>query len=142
MAETDTGKRLALHAQELAGHIAECRVRWQNIREHVVELRALVDEMRKRLSPKSGSYWLKSTAAALPLVLVIAGAATYAMDSRYITTASLELAFAKIRYRELEDKIFELSQIPEKTRTVRTRALLDRYLRELQRIEQQIANEQ
>lgn len=98
----------------------------------------MLEILKQQTSPKSFVYWLRITATALPIITVLALASAYALDQRYVTEADLVQGFKQVRILELEDKIFELQQKPPTELTHRERARLARYLRQYEKLTQQV----
>src|SRR3989304_708372 len=71
-------------------------------------------------------------------LIVLGGAATFAADIRYVqkTEVQQQIKYSVYELRKaiLDDKIYELTQIPEAQRTNEQRAILDRSIRQTQEI--------
>ena len=71
-------------------------------------------------------------------LIVLGGAATFAADIRYVqkTEVQQQIKYSvdELRKAILDDKIYELTQIPEAQRTNEQRAILDRSIRQTQEI--------
>ena len=78
--------------------------------------------------------WLKALAGVIASIAVLAGAFTWAADTRYAQKVDVVIAVQSSADRQrglqVEDKIFEINLIPPDKRSDVQRALLDRYLRE------------
>src|SRR3990172_6279251 len=71
-------------------------------------------------------------------LIVLGGAATFAADIRYAqkgeVATQIKFSVDELRKSMLDDKIYELMQIPEAQRTNEQRAILDRSIRQTQEI--------
>jgi len=71
-------------------------------------------------------------------LIVLGGAATFAADIRYVQKGEVQqqikYSVDELRKAILDDKIYELMQIPEVRRTNEQRAILDRSIRQTQEI--------
>ena len=81
---------------------------------------------------------LKLAASIVTSLVVLGGAATFAADIRYAqkgeVTTQIKFSVDELRKSMLDDKIYELTQIPEAQRTNEQRAILDRSIRQIQEI--------
>ena len=81
---------------------------------------------------------LKLAASIVTSLIVLGGAATFAADIRYVqkTEVQQQIKYSvdELRKAILDDKIYELTQIPEAQRTNEQRAILDRSIRQTQEI--------
>ena len=81
---------------------------------------------------------LKLAASIVTSLIVLGGAATFAADIRYAqkgeVTTQIRFSIDELRKSILDDKIYELTQIPEAQRTNEQRAILDRSIRQTQEI--------
>lgn len=82
-----------------------------------------------------GARAIKWVAGMITSLAVIAGAATWAADTRYAQKAEVQtivqFAVDQSRKTTLEDDIFKLTLIKPEARTDEQRALLDRALRQM-----------
>ena len=71
-------------------------------------------------------------------LIVLGGAATFAADIRYVQKGEVQqqikYSVDELREAILDDKIYELMQIPETQRSNEQRAILDRSIRQTQEI--------
>lgn len=86
----------------------------------------------------NGEFMLKCIkwfAGVITSVAIIGGAVTFAADIRYAqkSEVGVQIRYAtdQLRKTTLEDKIYELTLIKEAERTDAQRALLDRFIRQL-----------
>jgi len=81
---------------------------------------------------------LKLAASIVTSLIVLGGAATFAADIRYVQKGEVQqqikFSVDELRKAILDDKIYELTQIPEAQRTNEQRAILDRSIRQTQEI--------
>jgi len=81
---------------------------------------------------------LKLAAGNVTSLIVLGGAATFAADIPYVqkTEVQQQIKYSvdELRKAILDDKIYELTQIPEAQRTNEQRAILDRSIRQTQEI--------
>ena len=93
--------------------------------------------------------WVKWLAGVVSSLAVLAGAAAWAGDTRWIkieeskqddqrvtqqVLAQVQMSFERMRRQALEDKIYEITLIPASRRTDVQRALLDRTIRQLDQL--------
>jgi hypothetical protein len=82
--------------------------------------------------------WITRIGATVAAVGIIGGAVAWAADTRYAqkteVRAVVQEATDGLRKSTLEDKIFELNLVPPDKRTDVQRALLDRYVREIEEL--------
>src|SRR3990167_30916 len=81
---------------------------------------------------------LKLAASIVTSLIVLGGAATFAADIRYVQKGEVQqqikYSIDELRKSILDDKIYELMQIPETQRSNEQRAILDRSIRQTQEI--------
>ena len=79
--------------------------------------------------------WLKWAASIVTSLAILGGALAFAGDARYVQKGEMRIEIRysvdQLRKQTLEDKIYELTLIPDVKRTNDQRALLDRYIRQL-----------
>lgn len=79
--------------------------------------------------------WLKWAAGLIGSLVILLGAIAWAGDTRYVQKEDFrnEIRYSadQLRKATLEDKIFDLTRIPENRRTNDQRAQLDRYNRQM-----------
>lgn len=81
---------------------------------------------------------LKWAASVVTSLAILGGALAFAGDARYVQKSEMRIEIRysvdQLRKQTLEDKIYELTLVPETKRSNEQRALLDRYLRQLQEL--------
>ena|SRR3990167_3827395 len=81
---------------------------------------------------------VRLAASIVTSLLILGGAATFAADIRYAqkgeVATQIRFSIDELRKSILDDKIYELTQIPESQRSNEQRAILDRSIRQTQEI--------